>query len=58
MKNPIFRGINVKLIYRGKLLKKGGTWTVCRLKGRFAKKRGVGFFRRVDTPMFTAHMEC
>ena len=35
--------------------KKGGTWIVCRFKGRgeLGKKEGVVFLRGVDTPMHT-----
>ena len=29
----------------------GGPWTLCRFKGGLARKRGVVFLRRVDTPM-------
>ena len=38
-------GFTKKPIYRGKLHKKGGAWTICWLKGGLAKKEGVVFLR-------------
>ena len=48
LKNPIFRGVQEKTIYKVELLKigGGGAWTVSRFKGSLVKKR-------VDIPMHT-----
>ena len=51
-KNHIFRGVHKKPIYKGKFPKRWA-WTVCRFEGSLEKKKGVVFFRRVDTPMRT-----
>ena len=39
--------------FRGRIVKKGGAWTVCRFKGELGKKEGVVFWEVVDTPMDT-----
>ena len=46
--------VNEKPIYRGELPKKGGLGHYADLRGGggLAKKKGVVFFRRVDTPMY------
>ena len=37
--------VHEKLIYRGKLPKNGGAWTICRFKGGGAlQERGGGIF--------------
>ena len=53
-------GCHEKLIYKSKLPKKGGAWTVFRFKGgSLAKKVGGLFLRRLegDTPMHTMNLE-
>lgn len=44
--------VNEKPIYREELPKKGGLAHYADLRGGLAKKKGVVFFRRVDTPMY------
>ena len=52
LKNPIFRGGGGVPIYWANCIK-SWSWTVCRFKGGLGKKKGVMFFRGVDTPMLT-----
>ena len=58
MKNPIFKGVYEKPIYRGDCLKRG-VWTVCRFKrrGLGKKKRGGIFEEGVDIPMHIMEQE-
>ena len=43
--------VHVKPIYRGRLPKKGGAWTVADLRGAWQGGGGVFEVGRVDTPM-------
>ena len=42
----------------GRLPRKVGPWTVCKVNRRFVKNEGVMFWRGVDTPMHTMNKGC